>query len=456
MDYSNNDILFENDKYLAIKSPNMEEGLKVGPEFLTTTRHGKDVYNNRTVYFFINKEEKDTRYGIITLAFGEYFELYDNYGDDIQLRDAFYYFPDLDKTITDIVGNIDLITTLVLIENGKEFDKYKLQRIDSNIDYIQYNKKVPRNSKIYLEFNGNAGILSLMDFDSNDLYYIEAVLSTYGYSSNLWEGDTDYDWKEGNLLHYFNDGSNKLLDKIVSYIKPEFFNWRDDYNIKGELCELLYNQFDNEISRILDDYSNHYEQAGINALKEELYSDFCNPFDGYQIHVVKRNEIVRCFYEYRTWVSQLKDLLIATNTSTIEELITKLSEFVGGGLRTEIYEYPYRGEFDTESFNREVEYELEKIIDKIEENPEKYSKNLSENLKLIQIIKKYQLNTPVKIDDERGSFIITGIKDGKLLVTHTKKNGVTKYKSFNLEEFNNFMSMGELFEHLVRKLKRML
>ena len=66
------------------------------------------------------------------------------------------------------------------------------------------------------------------------------------------------------------------------------------------------------------------------------------------------------------------------------------------------------------------------------------------------------MNTPVKIDDERGSFIITGIKDGKLLVTHIKKNGVTKYKSFNLEEFNNFMSMGELFEHLVRKLKRML
>jgi hypothetical protein len=228
MEYSNNDILFENDKCLAIKSPNMEEGLKVGPEFLTTTRHGKDVYNNRTVYFFINKEEKDTRYGIITLAFGEYFEVYDNYGDDIQLRDAFYYFPDLDKTITDIVGNVDLITTLVLIENGKEFDKYKLQRIDSNIDYIQYNKKVPANSKIYLEFNGNSGILSLMDFDSNDLYYIEAVLSRYGYSSNLWEGDTDYDWKEGNLLRYFNDGSNELLDKIVSYIKPDNYDARNE------------------------------------------------------------------------------------------------------------------------------------------------------------------------------------------------------------------------------------
>jgi hypothetical protein len=59
-------------------------------------------------------------------------------------------------------------------------------------------------------------------------------------------------------------------------------------------------------------------------------------------------------------------------------------------------------------------------------------------LLLIQILKKYQLNTPIKIDDERGSFIITGIKDGKLLVTHIKKNGVTKYKSFNLEEFNNW------------------
>jgi hypothetical protein len=455
MDYSNNDILFENDKYLAIKSPNMEEGLKVGPEFLTTTRHGKDVYNNRTVYFFINKEEKYTRYGIITLAFGEYFEVYDNYGDDIQLRDAFHYFPDLDKTITDIVGNVDLITTLILIEQGKKFSDYQLKQIDSNIKSVQYTR-IPDNCKIYLEFTDSAGILSLMDFDSNDLDYIEAVLNRYAYGSNLWEGDTDYDWKEGNLLRYFNDGSNELLDKIVSYIKPEFFNWRDDYNIKGELCELLDDKFYNEINNILNDYSKHNERAGYDALRKELYSDFCSPFEDDKIFVVKKNETPICFYEYRTWVSILKDLLIKTNTSTIEELITKLSEFVGGGLRSEIYEYPYRGEFDTESFNREVEYELENIIDKIEENPEKYSKNISENLKLIQILKKYQLNTPVKIDDERGSFIITGIKDGKLLVTHIKKNGEKTNKSFNFEEFNNFMSMGELFEHLVRKLKRML
>ena len=455
MDYSNNDILFENDKYLAIQSPNMEEGLKVGPEFLTTTRHGKNVYNNRTVYFFINKEEKDTRYGIITLAYGKYFEVYDNYGDDIQLTDAFHYFPDLDKTITDIVGNVDLITTLILIENGKKFSNYQLKQIDSNIKSVQYTR-IPANCKIYLEFTGSAGILSLMDFDSNDFYYIEAVLSRYGYSSNLWEGDTDYDWKEGNLLNYFNDGNKELLDKIVSYIKPEFFNWRDDYNIKGELCELLDDKFDNEINNILNDYRNHYDRAGYDALRQELYSDFCSPFEDYKIFVVKENETRICFYEYRTWVSILKDLLIKTNTSTIEELITKLSELVGGGLRSEIYEYPYRGEFDTESFNREVEYEFEKIIDKIEENPEKYSKNISENLKLMGLLKKYQLNTPVKIDDDRGSFIITGIKDGKLLVTHIKKSGETIYKSFSFEEFNNFLSMGELFEHLVRKLKRML
>jgi len=80
----------------------------------------------------------------------------------------------------------------------------------------------------------------------------------------------------------------------------------------------------------------------------------------------------------------------------------------------------------------------------------------SENGKLILILKKYPLNEPFSIDDERGSFVIRGIKDGRLLVTHIKQNGEKTNKSFNSEEFHNFLSTGELFEHLVRKLKRML
>ena len=458
MEYSNNDILFENEKYLAIKSPNMEEGLKVGPEFLTTTRHGKDVYNNRTVYFFIDKEEKDTRYGIITLTLGKYgTELYDNYGDDVELRDAFYYFPILDKTITDIVGDVDLITTLTLIENGKEFDRWKLQRLDSNIKYVQYNQKRPKLSKIYLTFDSSEGILEFLDFPDDVQYYIKTVLNPYGYGGDLW-GDhyrmTD-EWIEGYMIQSFNDENRKLVDKIVELIKPEFFNWKEEEGIRGELCKLLYKMFDSRISNIISEYGTVYENAGSEALKKELIDDFCNLFvdNNFQIFVVKNY----CFDEYRTWVSYLKELLIQYRVDTIEDLVKKISEdHINADLRHEINEYPYYGNIDEESFNREVESELEKIIDQIEGNPEKYSKNASENGKLVLILKKYPLNEPFSIDDGRGLVTITGIKDGKLLVTHIKKNGVTTYKSFNSEEFYNFIAMGELFEDLVRKLKRML
>jgi hypothetical protein len=146
------------------------------------------------------------------------------------------------------------------------------------------------------------------------------------------------------------------------------------------------------------------------------------------------------------------------NVDSIKDLVEKLAEkYIDASLGHDIYDYPYRGDgIDSEAFNREVTTELEKIIDIIEENPEKYTSNASENGKLILLLKKYPLNKVFPIDDERGSFVINGIKDGKLLVTHIKKNGEKTNKSFNFEEFNNFLSTGELFEHLVRKLKRML
>jgi hypothetical protein len=153
----------------------------------------------------------------------------------------------------------------------------------------------------------------------------------------------------------------------------------------------------------------------------------------------------------------LKELLIQYRVDTIEDLVKRISEdHINADLGHEINEYPYYGNIDEESFNREVESELEKIIDQIEENPEKYSKNASENGKLVLILKKYPLNEPFSIDDGRGLVTITGIKDGRLLVTHIKTNGERTNKSFNSEEFYNFIAMGELFEDLVRKLKRML
>jgi hypothetical protein len=146
------------------------------------------------------------------------------------------------------------------------------------------------------------------------------------------------------------------------------------------------------------------------------------------------------------------------NVDSIKDLIEKLAEkYIDASLRHDIYDYPYRGDgIDNEAFNREVTTEIEKIIEIIEENPEKYTTNSSENGKLILLLKKYPLNKVFPIDDERGSFVIDGIKDGRFLLTHIKKNGESIKKSFNVEEFNNFLSTGELFENLVRKLKRML
>jgi hypothetical protein len=462
MEYSKDNILFEDDKYVVVQSPNIEDGEKIGPDFLATTRtrYTNDFYKNKDVYFFINKEVKDTRYGIITLTLGRYevYEFYDNFGNQVNLKDVFYFFPKLDKIITELVGKVDLLTTLTLIENGKQYDRWQLQRIDKNIKYVQYNERRPEQSKIYLTFDGTKGILQFFNFGFENETYIQSVLNPYGYGADLWDDfyrNRD-EWEEGYLINSFNEENNELIDKIVELIKPEFFNWKEDETIRIYLSKLLSNLFDNQIENIIREYGYEYEKAGAKALKQELKRDFCNPFveHNVQILVVKNY----CFDEYKTWVGYLKELLMEYNVDSIKDLVEKLAEkYIDASLGHDIYDYPYRGDgIDSEAFNRDVTTELEKIIDIIEENPEKYTNNASENGKLILLLKKYPLNKVFPIDDERGSFVINGIKDGKLLVTHIKKNGEKTNKSFNFEEFNNFLSTGELFEHLVRKLKRML
>ena len=274
MEYSKDNILFEDDEYVVVQSPNIEDGKKIGPEFLTTTRYPNDFYKNKDVYFFINKEVKDTRYGIITLTLGRYevYEFYDNFGNQVNLKDVFYFFPKLDKVITELVGKVDLLTTLTLIENGKQYDRWQLQRIDKNIKYVQYNERRPEQSKIYLTFDATEGILQFFNFGFENETYIQSVLNPYGYGADLWDDfyrNSD-EWEEGYLINSFNEENNELIDKIVELIKPEFFNWKEDETIRKDLSKLLSNLFENQIETIIREYGYEFEKAGAKTLKQEL------------------------------------------------------------------------------------------------------------------------------------------------------------------------------------------
>jgi hypothetical protein len=442
------EILFEDDNVLFVKIMGIDAMEHYGSERLVQQYSG---YKGRggEMYLILSKSYNNEK---------EYFIFEPKYGNPevsdlderiYELNDIRKNYPQLMNILTETLGITDTISFLTAVELGREFDSWTLYKYDENIGGIIYNKRRPELSKIIIKFENDDDYFKLF-FNDDDLWYVRAANSRYGYSENIFSTDSDYEWNEGYLLNYFSESNSQLLDKIVTSIKPEFFDWRNDEDTKIKMCKFLYDEFDREISNIVSEYDNVRERAGIDALMTDVREYYCNPFTDYQIFVMKDS----CFYKYRTWVTHLKELLIENDCNTISELFEKLSENMSKGLRYEPYEYAYHGDFDSDGFNKDVEWSLDKIQQKIEDSPEKYQLSFDDNQKAIKILKKYPMRERHKLED-RGTFVIKKIDKGRIFLTHTDKGASTE-KSFSFDEFYNFLNSPELFESIVRKLKKLL
>lgn len=465
MKFLNKDIevLFEDEKVILVKSKTIESGKEIVPLFFewNSIREIQSLYKNNDVYYIIDKsyEDNDSRkYMVLTI---------DNYLRPtfryinmftVDSSEVFFEFPGLVNTITELTEDFDLISALTAIENGKQINTWTLRGYDKNIGEVIYNKRRPGDSKIIIEFEDYEEYFKTLGFGENELFYINAVLSRYGYSENIFKDSYSgtYDWEDGYTIEGFTEDNLKLIDEIVALIKPEFYDWRQNGKTTRELSKFLGDEFYREIDNIINDKLHYEEIAAIDALKNELYQDFCNPFQEHdvQIYVAKN----ACFYQYKTWVFYLKELLLKYKASSIRELFEKItSKYISAEFRYEAHEYSYRGDFDSEAYDKSVTNQLENILEKINDNPEKYLAYSEENKKLIGILKEFPIGKMNKVNYGDDTFSIVGIKNGRVELAHYKKGSPEgQLKSFDYDEFYNFLNSKELFETILKKFKKLL
>ena len=112
---------------------------------------------------------------------------------------------------------------------------------------------------------------------------------------------------------------------------------------------------------------------------------------------------------------------------------------------------------DYNKFEEYAKDELEKILEEIEENPEKYINKIG---KIYDELSKlgYDLNQnyPLPTDNSKSFKIIDINKDTLRITLYHFDKGTTEKRSYSIDEFKNYISSGELFERLVRKLKKLL
>jgi hypothetical protein len=142
----------------------------------------------------------------------------------------------------------------------------------------------------------------------------------------------------------------------------------------------------------------------------------------------------------------------------LTEMLSKIGHTMSvGPYEDSMYDYG-SGNLDIDSVNRNAKYELEKILEEIEDS-NKYP-NITKFREIIdKVLSKYDLNRAYKLTrgNPSESFRIQKIdpKTNKIFLTYYKAGGTMgEPRSYTLEEFQDFLHNPELFENKILNFRK--
>jgi hypothetical protein len=437
-------ILLDNEDWMVVDPLDYDSFVYYAPEYMKSEwsifREGDTYfiidknkqYNNGFVTYVIHKEDGEVHY-------------YNAYGAARPKNDILHQFPDeVKNVIDDIIGVGELYKLLVKINNGEVVSAREMENADESIWDFKFSPKAPFKSKITLKFDEDEYI-KLFDPSEDDMWYYNAITCRY----DSYEFDDGYratqDFKEGYIEQFFTGKNLVKLKQILSIILPDAVDLDTDTK-RENAGKKLYDMFYDEIDDIVTDYTTEGNQCKTRGFNKMIQNDFCNVFYNYGI-LTKY-----CLNEYFTSVSLLLDLYdtMGDKTLTIKELLFKIGSdmnLVGWG--ESIYEIDC-DDFDYESVDNYISNNLDKIIEKLEDESQYVDiHEYSELYKRLDL--KYKINK-VYTTKYKTKFLYKGIDPGnnKITITVIKKNDELEDRSYTEEEFNNFLVSPELFEGFIR------
>jgi hypothetical protein len=333
------------------------------------------------------------------------------------------------------------------IKNGEKVTTNQIERADDLISGFRYNENNPIKSMVKIRFDDMEDYLKLFELDEYD---IDLANSVYSYYNSFSFVDYDYgynEWNEGYLIYSFSDENMNKFKQIVRLVLPSAANLVDDSE-KEKACKRVEDMFSNEIDYITSDWVDEQNECRTRGAKEWIEGDVCNYFN--KFGVITQD----CFHNYYTTVGILLSLYntVKDKTLGLMEVLKDLghrASYVGGWdeNRWEIE----CNDFDDESFNRVVENQLDKILEKMEDSDDFIDVNKYSEI-FDRITKNYNLNHKYKTKTGR-EFFIRSINPAtnKIIVQVNKKEGGLEDRSYTEEEFNNFLVSPELFENKKRR-----
>jgi len=337
---------------------------------------------------------------------------------------------------------------------------------DDNIVRIEkVNEKNRGKSLIKLKFYEDEYVKIMFagdnDYESdNNINLYHACGSSY--SSEIFVGcDWGYDEvREGYAFYYFNEENINLLNKIAFILDPTVkkYGENNQNNNQEEIGNLMWKHFQSEMEDIACSHASYYDDTLKQGLIEYVDKKLCNKLANFGII-----EKV-CFQEYLTTVDLLLKFWDSTESSPEETFLTVLKKFaedqdliLDEDLYEDYYAYWEWENFDKEGFNRDVERELEKIYEKLEESIG--DETIEERRKFISLFSKLGIDprrwSSFPKEKKFGSkssdkFSVNGFDDdGRIIVLYSESGNfgganVARYK-MTYDQFLNFLYHPELF-----------
>lgn len=304
------------------------------------------------------------------------------------------------------------------------------------------------NGIITLRFENDEQYFRLFDFSDDDVWFLNNLYSSYSGLELFDHYRAEEDWNEGYVFpHYFNEENREKMEEIKRLVAPNL-NLEDDTQ-SVQFCKLLEDLFSNRVDYIIGDYESEMDSAYKNSMEKEINEELCDILNGDGIYNTQN-----CFYKYMTTVDNLIKLYdkYGNKNSDLNTLLKSVGhdKSVSGDYWSNMYEYFTSDQFDYDSFNRSVGYQLDNIISDMEDD-DKFT-NLEEYKKIVSYItKKFKYNVWYGRPKDESKTMIKIIRvnpeNNKIEVESKKRNTMDfKKGSYDLEQFNNFLYHPELFD----------
>lgn len=445
------DKVFDSSDFLVVRPLSYEASCYYGKQtkWCTASRDTSSNYEkyskNGVLYYFINKKRPNEKVALYMEKDGKRLNkyVYDSFDNEKGIHYLYDEFPELSSVINELTEQSPLIELLMLYKSGKD-NSSKILNSENVVNFIP-NEKNRGESIIQIGFEDFDDYIKTIDLDDDDKWFLGMVNSTYS-DYDFYSMDGDDEWNGGYILRYFNNEELELLREIIKIILPVYANtdFSDD-KINSEICETLNEMFDYEIGSIISDYQIEMNRITRIGVERQVEDDLCNFFESYGI---KKSEDYDCYERYETTVDNLIKLYeeYQPKNKTIKSLLLAMSEDnAPGGWMYNTFEMIEWSEFNSEGFNRDVNWNLEKIKDKVEEN-----ENFNEYIDIFnEINKNYTIDKWYNLPRNKdASFRITGIDIDDLTIRVSISNNfkISNYVLNNLDEFYSLLYNYKLFD----------